>query len=74
MRTRAEAGAAIVISSHLLSLVENLCSHLLVLDVGECRRFGPMAEVLQDVDQSQGDSALEAAFFAITRDGQAGSP
>ena len=72
MRARAQAGAAIIISSHLLSLVENLCSHLLVLDLGECRRFGTMGEVLRDVDQSRGDSALEAAFFAITRDAQAG--
>ncbi len=71
MRARAKAGAAIVISSHLLSLVENLCSHLLVLDVGECRRFGTMSEVLRDVDRSRGDSALEAAFFAITRDAEA---
>ncbi|MDH3741945.1 MAG: ABC transporter ATP-binding protein [Hyphomicrobiales bacterium] len=71
MRDRAEAGAAVVISSHLLSLVENLCSHLLVLVNGECRLFGTMDEVLRDVDQSNGDTALEAAFFAITHDGHA---
>jgi len=70
MRDRAAAGAAIMISSHLLSLVENLCTHLLVLDHGECRRFGTMTEVLNDVDQAHGDTALEAAFFAITHDGQ----
>ena len=69
MRDRAAAGACVVISSHLLSLVENLCTHLLVLDEGECRCFGTMQDVLRDVDQSRGDSALEAAFFAITRDG-----
>ena len=67
MRERARAGAAVVISSHLLSLVENLCSHLLVLDHGECRWFGRMDDMLQSVDQAHGDSALEAAFFAITR-------
>ncbi|NNE21422.1 MAG: ABC transporter ATP-binding protein [Rhizobiales bacterium] len=71
MRDRAEAGAAVVISSHLLSLVENLCSHLLVLVNGECRLFGTMDEVLRDVDQSNGDTALEAAFFAITHEGHA---
>lgn len=71
MRARAAGGAAIVISSHLLSLVENLCSHLLVLDRGECRRFGTMADVLEDVGKAQGDASLEAAFFAITRDSDA---
>ena len=71
MKDRAKAGAAVVISSHLLSLVENLCTHLLVLDHGECVRFGTMSEVLYDVDHSHGDTALEATFFAITRDAQA---
>lgn len=71
MRTRAQAGAAIIISSHLLSLVENLCTHVLVLDLGECRRFGTMDDVLRDANQAHGDGALEAAFFAITADAQA---
>jgi ABC-2 type transport system ATP-binding protein len=66
MRDRAGDGAAIIISSHLLSLVENLCSHVLVLDLGECRRFGTMREVLHDVGQDHDDSTLEAAFFKIT--------
>jgi ABC-2 type transport system ATP-binding protein len=67
IRERAAAGASVMVSSHLLSLVENLCSHLLVLNLGECMRFGPMADVLREVDLSKGDGALEAAFFAITR-------
>ncbi len=67
MRARAAGGAAIVISSHLLSLVENLCSHVLVLDHGERVHFGTMDEVAQVAEQADGDTALEAAFFAITR-------
>jgi len=67
---RARAGAAIIVSSHLLSLVETLCTHLLVLNSGVCRRFGTMSEVLHDVGQTDGDSALEAAFFSITRDAE----
>ncbi len=70
IRARARAGAAIIISSHLLSLVETLCTHVLVLNDGECRRFGTMDEVLCDVGQTDGDSALEAAFFSITRDAE----
>ena len=72
MREMAEKGTAIVISSHLLSLVENLCSHLLVLDDGECRYFGSMGDALEKAHGDLGDSALESAFFAITRDRQTG--
>ena len=68
IRARARAGAAIIISSHLLSLVEALCTHLLVLNLGECRRFGTMSEVLGDVSQTDRNSALETAFFTMTRD------
>ena len=68
MRERAAAGATVVISSHLLGLVENLCTHLLVLDHGECRWFGPMADLPFDAAHASDDSALEAAFFSITRE------
>ena len=70
IRARAREGAAIIISSHLLSLVETLCTHLLVLNAGECQRFGTMSELLREVGQTDGDSALEAAFFSITRDAE----
>lgn len=72
MSEMAKKGTAIVISSHLLSLVENLCSHLLVLDAGERRYFGSMGDALQNAHGNLGDSALESVFFAITRDGQTG--
>jgi ABC-2 type transport system ATP-binding protein len=68
MPERAAQGAAIIISSHLLGLVESLCTHLLVLHHGQCQRFGRMDEVLQAFDEAQGDATLEALFFAITHD------
>ena len=67
IRERAKAGAAIIISSHLLSLFENLCTHILVLSLGECRRFGTMREVLSEVGQTNNNSALEEAYFTITQ-------
>ena len=39
---RAAAGAAIVVSSHLLSLVEDLCTHLLILNKGRCLFWGTL--------------------------------
>lgn len=67
IRERAQAGAAIIISSHLLSLFENLCTHIMVLSLGECRRFGTMSDVLSEVGQTDSSSALEEAYFTITQ-------
>ena len=72
IRERARAGAAIIISSHLLSLFEGLCTHILVLNLGECRRFGTMKDLLAEFGQSDSNSALEAAYFTITQDKKTG--
>jgi ABC-2 type transport system ATP-binding protein len=60
---RARAGAAIMISSHLLSLVEDLCSHLLILDHGRSRFFGPIAEARSAFAGLADDANLEEIFF-----------
>ena len=71
IRERAEAGAAVVVSSHLLALVETLCTHVLVLDGGRCRLHAPMADIAGRVDGGpgggSGGGALESAFLEITR-------
>ena len=72
IRERARDGAAIIISSHLLSLFETLCTHVMVLNLGECRRFGTMSDVLAEFGQSDSNSALEEAYFTITQDKQTG--
>ena len=60
---RAREGAAIVISSHLLSLVEDLCSHLLILDRGRSRFFGPIAQARTAFAGLADDAKLEEIFF-----------
>ena len=67
IRDRAQAGAAIIISSHLLSLFENLCTHIMVLNLGECRRFGTMEDLLSEVGNTDSTSALEEVYFSITQ-------
>ena len=54
IRERAQAGAAIIISSHLLSLFEDLCTHIMVLNLGECRLFGTMDNVASEVRPDRG--------------------
>lgn len=66
MRERVAQGAAIIISSHLLELVESLCTHLLILHQGQCQYFGRMDNVLEAFDQAKDGSTLEDVFFSIT--------
>jgi ABC-2 type transport system ATP-binding protein len=67
---RAGDGAAIIISSHLLALVEDICSHLLILDRGQSRYCGPTGEVRTTFADIADDATLEEIFFRAT-DGNA---
>lgn len=60
----AAGGAALLISSHLLALVEDLTTHLLILDRGVRRFAGSLAEARTQF-ASEGAS-LEEVFFRAT--------
>jgi ABC-2 type transport system ATP-binding protein len=63
---RAAAGAAVIVSSHLLSLVEDLCTHLLILSKGRCLFAGTREEARAQYAGLQGDASLEEVFFRAT--------
>jgi ABC-2 type transport system ATP-binding protein len=63
---RATAGAAIVLSSHLLSMVEDLCTHLLILARGQSLFCGTLAEASDRFPQMSGQASLEEIFFQAT--------
>jgi ABC-2 type transport system ATP-binding protein len=63
---RAVAGAAVVVSSHLLSLVEDLCTHLLILNKGQSLFYGSLAEARAKYADLQGEASLEEVFFRAT--------
>jgi len=63
---RARDGAAIVISSHLLHLVEEICTRILILKNGRKIADGTLAEVTQKFSESSGDASLEEIFFRAT--------
>jgi ABC-2 type transport system ATP-binding protein len=65
IRQRAAGGAAVVISSHLLGLVEDLCTHLLILHHGRRIYFGPAADARATIG-SAADASLEEVFFKAT--------
>jgi ABC-2 type transport system ATP-binding protein len=63
IRDRAEQGAAVIISSHLLAMVEDICSHVLILDAGQQRFFGTIAQLRSVFADSHDNASLEDVFF-----------
>ena len=67
IRQRAAAGAAVMVSSHLLDLIEDLCTHLLLMHRGQCLFQGTLAEAKNRLAEHGGsDSSLEDVFFQLT--------
>ncbi len=65
---RAAAGAAVILSSHLLNLVEELCTKLIVLRQGRCVAYGSIDDLITAHPELAGQS-LEDVFLALTSDG-----
>jgi ABC-2 type transport system ATP-binding protein len=71
---RARAGTAIIVSSHLLHLVEEICTRLLILKNGQKVIDGTLAEVTQKFSESPGDASLEEIFFRATSEPSPAAP
>jgi ABC-2 type transport system ATP-binding protein len=67
---RARAGAAVILSSHLLHLVEELCTKLLVIHRGRTVAYGTFAEIVAERPQLAG-RGLEDVFLALTSEAEA---
>jgi ABC-2 type transport system ATP-binding protein len=65
---RAHEGAAILISSHLLHLVEEISSRILILKDGKKVIDGTMAEVAQAFSATAEADSLEEIFFRATEE------
>ncbi len=63
---RARGGAAIIISSHLLHLVQEICSRILILKEGRKIADGTLAEITRKFSEQPGDANLEEIFFRAT--------
>jgi len=68
---RARAGAAVVLSSHLLSLVEDICTGVLIMAKGELRFSGTIAEARETYTAGNASASLEEVFFRATEDPKA---
>ena len=63
---RARAGAAIILSSHLLHLLEEVCSHVLILKRGEKIADGTIAEIRARFGNGDANANLEDVFIRAT--------
>ena len=63
---RAAQGAAIIISSHLLAMVEDLCTHVLILEQGQSQFFGTIEELREHFVAGSSSESLEEIFFQAT--------
>jgi ABC-2 type transport system ATP-binding protein len=66
---RARAGAAVVVSSHLLHLVEEICTRILILHKGRKIADGTLEELAARADLSAAGSDLEEIFLHATGHG-----
>jgi ABC-2 type transport system ATP-binding protein len=64
--SRGRAGAAVIVSSHLLHLVEEICSRIVIIDRGVKVADGTLAELAARSDLAATGSNLEQIFLTAT--------
>ena len=60
---RASSGDAIVISSHLLAMVEDICSDVLILEAGQKKFLGNLKTLKSQFAENENGESLEDIFF-----------
>jgi ABC-2 type transport system ATP-binding protein len=73
LRRRAQAGASVVLSTHLLGQIGNLCDRFLILKQGRRLVYGSQADLRISLPALHGDASLEEIFFEAT-EGDGGPP
>ena len=66
---RAQAGAAVILSSHLLQLVEELCTRVLIIQGGKRVALGSVTEIVSERPELSG-RGLEEIFLSLTGFGE----
>ena len=63
---RAGRGAAVIVSSHLLAMIEDICTSVLILDAGRQRFCGPLEDFKATFGSGDEDASLEEIYFLTT--------
>jgi len=72
---RGRAGACVLVSSHLLHMVEEICTRVVIMDRGRKIADGSVAELAARSDLAGAGSSLERIFLRVTgRDTTADQP
>jgi ABC-2 type transport system ATP-binding protein len=66
IRRLSREGAAIILSSHLLSLLEEICTHVLIMKQGERIALGTLPEVVAQFSNGESGISLEEVFIRAT--------
>ena len=60
--------STVMISSHLLAMIEDVCTHLLVMQNGSVQYFGDAQQLRERFPEAK---SLEDAYFAATHESEA---
>src|SRR5205085_7903609 len=63
---RGRNGGAVIVSSHLLHLVEEICTRVVIIDRGVKVADGSMAELSAQARMAGAGSSLEQIFLTVT--------
>src|SRR5438094_1775969 len=63
---RGRAGGAVIVSSHLLHLVEEICTRVVIIDRGRKVADGTIAELRAQSEEAGAGSNLEQIFLKVT--------
>lgn len=66
IRRLAGLGAAVIVSSHLLAMVEDICSHVLILKRGRQKYWGTLEGLKSSYVSDADQATLEEIFFRAT--------
>ena len=64
--SRGRTGAAVIVSSHLLHLVEEICTRVVIIDRGVKVADGTLAELSAQAQMAEHGSNLEQIFLKVT--------
>lgn len=64
----ASRGAAVIVSSHLLAMVEDICTNVLILKEGQQRFFGSLKQLKELFTADCDKATLEQIFFHATEE------
>ena len=66
VRQTADDGAAIIISSHMLHLVEEVCDRVLIVSRGRTVLEGTLTDIRAELPDVDADADLETLFLRAT--------